>query len=150
MQFIPSSGLQSIWIRLPSTDVLGFTHIVPRGGTSEICDTLWNPGAPCRALKHHHTVPGPFRARACGPSVWATEPLGFVTEIVMGLCRPSRAWESPDHPTRGSRPWLFSYAPPALGWPLGAPDKGRQRIAWGVSPREARIETIQPRKGRQK
>ena len=42
---MPSSGLQSIWIRLPSTDVLGFTHIVPQGGTAGFCDTLWNPGA---------------------------------------------------------------------------------------------------------
>jgi hypothetical protein len=43
---MPSSGLQSIWIRLPSTDVLGFTHIVPQGGTSGFHDTVWNPGAP--------------------------------------------------------------------------------------------------------
>ena len=43
---MPSSGLQSIWVRLPSTDVLGFTHIVPQGGTSGFHDTLWNPGAP--------------------------------------------------------------------------------------------------------
>ena len=43
---MPSSGLQSIWIRLPSTDVLGFTHIVPQGGTSEFHDTLCKDPAP--------------------------------------------------------------------------------------------------------
>ena len=43
---MPSSGLHSIWIGSPSTDVLGFTHIVPQVGTSGFHDTLWNPGPP--------------------------------------------------------------------------------------------------------
>jgi hypothetical protein len=33
---MPSSGLQSIWIGLPSTGVLGFTHIVPQDGTGTV------------------------------------------------------------------------------------------------------------------
>jgi hypothetical protein len=41
---MPSSGLHSIWIGLPSTDVLGFTHIVPQGGTAGFCDTLFQAG----------------------------------------------------------------------------------------------------------
>jgi hypothetical protein len=42
---MPSSGLQSIRIGLPSTRVLGFTHIVPQGGTSGFCGSLFQgPG----------------------------------------------------------------------------------------------------------
>ena len=41
---MPSSGLDTLWIGLPSTDVLGFAHIVPQGGTSGFHAKLFQTG----------------------------------------------------------------------------------------------------------
>ena len=83
---MPSSGLQLIWIGLPSTDVLGFTHIVPpgrdfgvprhplefRGSVSGKVDVL----APIVAnwggyFDTDPVLSGPGRE---GLSIWATRP----------------------------------------------------------------------------